>query len=420
MIESQPAIARVTSPRPGTAFAVSPCAALTAFHCVKRKAAKRPAIDRAKRMSVGRVKLCFRPTSNAAIEDEVLDATVVDGDSRQDWALLRLDQRLPSHWQPFLIKPRRLVEGDQLEIRGFPARVQEQFRSPAFDHVTAMSDAVIEEAEFVDLASPKMASGLDIRGMSGGPVLTRPGGKAVAIIAGRAVDVDEEQTGNSVYALEIDRFIKSVDLPLAETSDGEPTRTERQLEQEAKKGVVSAAARLGALREAQGDIATAEPLLRQAAAGGDAPSAYAVGMLIDPSGDLVDSDPSRAQEALEWFRKAATGGDLYGTTTMGIRLRQHHRDDAAMPWLEEAVSRGTPDAMAAHTLARIYADRGQFNMVEQYERISAEQGDVRAAYEWARILLGRGERDEAISWLRRAKLDPDAVKLLESLGESAG
>jgi Tetratricopeptide repeat len=58
-------------------------------------------------------------------------------------------------------------------------------------------------------------------------------------------------------------------------------------------------------------------------------------------------------------------------------------------------------------------------MVERYERISAEQGDVRAAYELARILLGRGERDEAISWLRRATLDPDSIKLLEALGESA-
>jgi Trypsin-like peptidase domain len=356
VIESQPAIARVASRKPGTAFAVSARAALTAFHCVELKTAKRPAIDRAKRMSViQRVELRFKPTS-AVIDDDVLYAKVVAGDSRQDWALLELEERLPARWRTFSIRPRRLVAGEALEIRGFPGLVQEQIRSPTLDHVTVMCDAVREETEVVDLSSPKMGAGLDIRGMSGGPVLTRVGEEAVAIITSRMLDADAEQTGNSVYAFEIDRFVDSVELPLPETSDGELARTEHELAEEARSGVVSAAARLGALRQAQGDIRTAEPLLRQAAAGGDAPSAYAVGMLIDPGGDLVDSDPLRAGEALAWFRKAATGGDLYGTTTMGIRLRQHRRDDAAMPWLEEAVSRGTGDAMAAHTLARIYSD----------------------------------------------------------------
>ena len=418
MIESQPAIARVASRKPGTAFAVSPRAAVTAFHCVELKAAKRPAIDRSKRMSViQRVELRFKPTS-ADIEDDVLYAKVVAGDSLQDWALLELEQRLTEHWRPFSLKPQRLVAGDVLEIRGFPVLVQETIRSPIPDRVTVMSNAMRGETKLVDLSSPRMGAGLDIRGMSGGPVLTFPHEEAVAIITSRMLDAYEEQMGNSVYAFEINRFIDSIELPLLDRSDGELARTERELAEEARNGVVSAAARLGALRQAQGDIEAAEPLLRQAAAGGDAPSAYAVGMLIDPRGDLIKSYPLRAQEALAWFRKAATRGDLYGTTTMGIRLRQHKRDDAAMPWLEEAVSRGTGDAMAAHTLARIYSDKGDFDMVERYERISAEQGDVRAAYELARILLGRGERDEAIWWLRRAALDPDAVKLLEALGES--
>jgi TPR repeat protein len=74
------------------------------------------------------------------------------------------------------------------------------------------------------------------------------------------------------------------------------------------------------------------------------------------------------------------------------------------------------DAMAAHTLARIYEERGEAARAEHWERFAAEQGDVRAAYDLGRMLSACGERDEAILWLRRATVDPDAVTLLRELG----
>jgi TPR repeat protein len=194
----------------------------------------------------------------------------------------------------------------------------------------------------------------------------------------------------------------------------EPGDDEEALLAAAAGGDLAAAARLGFLRRADGDDQGARPLLRQAARGGNAPAAWALGMAMDPEGDLFKSDPAGAEEALEWFRRAATGGDVYGLTTMGIRLRQRGRDDAALPWLQEAVARGG-DAMAAHTLGRIHHDRGDLPAAERYERMAAERGDVRAAYDLARILLDQGERDEAIRWLELATLDPDAVRLLRDL-----
>jgi len=156
-------------------------------------------------------------------------------------------------------------------------------------------------------------------------------------------------------------------------------------------------------------------LLRQAAWAGDPASAYSLGILMDPDGTLVERDPAKADEALAWFRRAATGGDVYGTTTMGIRLHQRKRSDAALPWLEEAVERGA-DAMAAHTLARIYEGRGDLVSSERWERFAAKRGDVRAAYDLGRMLNERGEREEAIRWLERATVDADAVNLLRELG----
>jgi tetratricopeptide (TPR) repeat protein len=190
---------------------------------------------------------------------------------------------------------------------------------------------------------------------------------------------------------------------------------EEELAPAAVAGDIGAAARLGQLLHATGDDAAAERWLRQAARGGDPAAAYTLGILIDPRGTLAEHDPVRADEALVWFRRAATGGDVFGATTMGIRLHQRGRDDAALPWLEEAVERGA-DAMAAHTLARIYENRSDLGHAEQWERFAATRGDVRAAYDLGRMLNDRGERDEGIHWLRRATLDPDAVDLLRALG----
>jgi tetratricopeptide (TPR) repeat protein len=226
----------------------------------------------------------------------------------------------------------------------------------------------------------------------------------------------KDQVGGVVFACAASEFAEPASLGRHVEPVGPlPKKADAQLVGQAASGEVSAATRMGVLLRDQGDAEGADSWLRRAATGGDAAAAYFVGMSMDPDGTLIERNPARAREALAWFRRAATGGDVYGMTTMGIRLRQHGRNDAALPWLEEAVERGT-DAMAAHTLARIYADRGELARAEGYERVAAEQGDVRAAYDLGRMLLDHGERDQAITWLRAAALDPDAVAMLHELG----
>jgi TPR repeat protein len=269
---------------------------------------------------------------------------------------------------------------------------------------------------------PELESWMDVRGLSGGPVV--PVGpsvdEAVGLVVRRLVEPEEGKLmSNLLVACPARLFAGAVPSSGPELSGpdlvADEESTHEALAAAALAGDVNAAARLGHRLVAEGKRGEAEPWLRQAGRAGEPTAAFAVGMLIDPDGTLVERDPARAQEALVWFRRAATGGDIYGTTTMGIRLRQHGRSDAALPWLEAAVERGG-DAMAAHTLARIYEDQGDRARAEQWERFSAEQGDVRAAYDLGRLLNDRGEREEAIRWLERATIDPEAVDLLRELG----
>lgn len=430
----QPAIARITSPELGTAFAIDGRTALTAFHCVANPSIKsrRKMVDRSKQVhAAGKVELRFKPTSEP-VPDEVTSAKVIDGDSGHDWAILRLDQPLSVQWRPFPLGRDELKPGDPLLLRGFPVPVQEELGGPWMSLLTVTGMTIRKGVPVVSLRDEAVGDGLDPRGMSGGPVTLRNSyEEAVGIFIARAMDrAKQSQIGGGLFACPAKAFANAAGVaPAAWAAGTSPApaiasaavvgesgrEDEALLAAAADDGNLVAAARLAFLRRARGDDLGAEPLLRQAARGGNAPAAWALGMAIDPDGDRVEFDPAGAQEALVWFRRAATGGDVYGMTTMGIRLRQHRRDDAALPWLEEAVARGG-DAMAAHTLGRIHHDRGDLRAAERYERMAADRGDVRAAYDLARILLGQGKRDQAITWLRLATLDPDAVELLRDLG----
>jgi tetratricopeptide (TPR) repeat protein len=428
----QPAIARITSPQLGTAFAIDDRTALTAFHCVANPSASssRPMVDRSKQVhAADTVELRFKPTSEP-VPDAVTTAKVTDGDSARDWAMLRLDQPLKVQWRPFPLRRDELKPGDPLLLRGFPVPVQQELGGPWMSLVTVTGTTIRKGVPVISLRDDAVGDGLDPRGMSGGPVTLRSNyEEAVGVFIARAMDsTGQSQIGGALFACPARAFAEATGIaPATEAtatsaaapanaSEEEPgPEDEALLAAAADEGDLVAAARLGFLRRARGDFLGAEPLLRQAARGGNAPAAWALGMAIDPDGDRITFDPAGAAEALEWFRRAATGGDVYGMATMGIRLRQHGRNDAALPWLEEAVARGG-DAMAAHTLGRIHHDRGDLLRAERYERMAAERGDVRAAYDLARILLDKGKRDEAITWLRLATRDPEAVELLRSLG----
>lgn len=392
------AVARMASPRLGTAFAIDAHTALTAWHCIRDPDDESRAVEA--------VDLEFP-------EDEVVRAKVRAGDGTADWAVLDLTTSLLGFLRPIPLRA-EVAPGDACRCLGFPVAAAEFGYLPIL--ATVSGETHPAGVPMLTLEAGAVAAGLDVRGLSGGPVVPRRSPEeAVGLVSRRLMDAyGEEQVGGVLFASPTRVFAEAAGWarPAPEPA-GEADWD--ALRDAARAGDAGAAGRLGHLLLAAGDAGRAEPWLRQAALAGDPASAYALGILMDPDGKLVEREPARADEALAWFRRAATGGDVYGTTTMGIRLRQRGLDDAAVPWLEEAVERGA-DAMAAHTLARIYEDRGDLAASERWERFAAKRGDVRAAFDLGRILNERGEREEAILWLRRATLDPDAVTLLRELG----
>jgi hypothetical protein len=398
----QPGVARITEPRLGTAFAIDFQTALTAWHCVRDPYDDSKAVDD--------VELEF-------LGDEFVHAEVGPGDPTEDWATLAFTTPLPESLRPIPLR-RDVQPWDECRCLGFPRAAAEVGYLPIL--ATVSGETHRAGVPVLTLEADTAGRGLDVRGLSGGPVVPRRSpDEAVGLVSRRLMDFSlEEQVGGVLFACPARLFadapvVAPPELRATEQPSGE------DLAAAARGGDVSAAARVGHRLLAEGNATEAEPWLRQAARGGDAAAAYAVGMLIDPDGTLLERDPALAHEALAWFRRAATGGDVYGATTMGIRLHQHKRDDAALPWLQEAVERGA-DAMAAHTLARIYEQRGDLAQAEYWERFAAKRGDVRAAYDLGRILNARGDQRQAIPWLERATVDPDAVELLRELGVEPG
>jgi hypothetical protein len=419
---SQKAVALLSPPDGGrgTAFAISDRLALTAFHCVARNG-DGETIDRAgRKRTIDEVELRFKPARPPLDDgDEAARATVVDGDSVRDWALLELEQPLSDRWDPILISDSEMAEGESFTVHGYPGRVQKELNGPFIAAVDVRGHSVRNDAPVVQLFTPDVGLGVNPQGMSGGPVLTRDGREAVGLFIGRLLQAGG-QVGGAVYACAADAFSGIGAEDWSDPPGPVPAGVKPELLAEARRGGAEAARRIGILAHAAGDVEGGEKWFRYAATGGDPAAAYFVGIAMDPEGKLIEQNEQAATEALKWFRKAATGGDVYGMNTMGIRLHQHalHRKEdsaAAIPWLEEAVDRGT-DAMAAHTLGCIWAARGDKTRAEEYERLAAEQEDPAAAYELACLLLKRNQRDDAIRWLRVAKADSRAAERLNELG----
>jgi hypothetical protein len=394
-----PAVARITWPTFGTAFAIDARTALTAWHnCVSDPDDPLNRVDH--------VRLRF-------LGNEETSAKVGSGDADQDWTILELATPPLASLRPLPlgggVKP-----WTECSCLGFPRLTAEVGFWPVLATVAGETERAGQPLLAIQA---RLESDMDVRGLSGGPVVPRGRGldEAAGIVVRRLLEPEEGKPVSSLLVACPARLFAAA----ATGAEPRPVTDEESakgaLGAAALAGDVNAGARLGHRLLAEGKREEAEPWLRQAGRAGEPTAAFAIGMLMDPKGELIRTDPEGAREALVWFRRAATAGDVYGTTTMGIRLHQHGRSDAALPWLEEGVDRGG-DAMAAHTLARIYEERGDPAEAEHWERFSAEQGDVRAAYDLGRMLNARGERDEAIVWLRRAKIDPDAVELLRELG----
>jgi hypothetical protein len=396
----EPAIARIESPALGSAFAIDADRALTAWHCLRDPS------DDAK--TVAQTTLTF-------LDRTVREAKFLHGDSIEDWAVLELTEALPNSLQPLPLR-RGIPVFEDCRCLGFPASALQPGElgyQPVMARVSGEPER--DGARRISVSSGEVGANLDPRGLSGGPLVPRNGPEeAAGVMSRRLLDPMGRAVGGIMYACPAHLFIDKPILARPVPPDRQlPPTADATLRTAAEAGDAAAAARVGQLLREAGSYDEAEPWLREAANGGSLKGAFELGLLLDPKGDAIETDPRRAEEALTWFRKAATRGDVASAATIGVRLRQQHRDDAAMPWLESAAERD--DAMAAHTLALIYQERGQRAEAAQWHRFGAEHGDIRAARYLGQILIERGDVAEARYWLEQAGGDPEAAHLLDEL-----
>jgi hypothetical protein len=397
----EPAVARIdrSDGAVGTAFAINRHTAVTAWHCLRDPHNRNQAIQ---------------DTDLRFLGGTTIAASYEQGDPREDWAILKLEDPLPTPLEPVPLR-REVDTWEDCRCLGFPASTMQPGELGYLPILATVSGETVREgARRIALHAREVGAGLNPAGMSGGPVIPRNGQtEAVGIMSRLLLDSQRARVGGVLFAcpadLLADKPTLTPDLPEEEVA---LPQLEGLIER-AGQGDIAAAAQAGRILREAGDNAQAERWLRKAANEGSANGAFELGLLLDPAGKTIEHDPGRAEEALLWFRRAATGGDVYGAATMGVRLRQRGRNDAAMPWLEDAVERG--DAMAAHTLGLVYEDRDESAQAERWHRFAAERGDQAAARSMALISAAREDTPQALHWLELAPDDANARAELEQL-----
>ncbi len=139
----------------GSAFAVSPTVALTAFHCVGNIGTGAVSVDR--------VRLEF-------IAGDSILGVVEKGDPEYDFVVVRLDEPLPAGFA--LIKlVRGVVPHTRYRSFGFPPQVT-LFKMPAVSGTVTNPTAMLANgARALQLYCNELSGQLDLRGMSGAPVV---------------------------------------------------------------------------------------------------------------------------------------------------------------------------------------------------------------------------------------------------------
>jgi hypothetical protein len=251
------AVARIASPVLGTAFAIDRETALTAWHCIKDpKDGSKP---------IGQTELTF-------LDGQATQGRYLQGDSIEDWAILKLEPALSSAIQPIPLR-RDVRPWEEARCLGFPvsaAHRDELGFLPILGEVSG--EAVRDKARRITIRSLEAGTGLDVRGLSGGPLIPRSGPEeAVGVMSRRLLDAKTKlQVGGVLFAcpshLFADKPLLSpaiVELPL-------PDWIETALAQPAKAGDIAAAAQVGRRLHEAGEDEAAAGWLRHAALGGSA------------------------------------------------------------------------------------------------------------------------------------------------------
>ncbi|WP_416965351.1 tetratricopeptide repeat protein, partial [Streptomyces sp. Agncl-13] len=183
------------------------------------------------------------------------------------------------------------------------------------------------------------------------------------------------------------------------------------LERAAEAGSSRAATTLGALLRGQ-----AETWLRKAAEDGDPVAAHALGDVLVGVG--------REDEALRWYRKAASAGRHEVAVGLGALLSRW-RDPEAKVWLSYAAAWGDPRAageLGVHLSWEPEADEAE--VVPLYQR-AAHAGDANAAHNLGLWMVRQGRFDEAMELYHQAveggvtDAERSIAQLLEAQGKPA-
>jgi Trypsin-like peptidase domain len=140
--------------RYGTAFAVSPIRALTAFHCVGDLESGE--------IRSPRVWLRFRSGT--------IEASVEGGDAGADFAVLRLNMALPAAEEPLRLVG-DCVPHERWYSVGFPAAVADVDGYALSGTVTLPDARILHGAAAIQLHCEQSAASLPLEGVSGAPVL---------------------------------------------------------------------------------------------------------------------------------------------------------------------------------------------------------------------------------------------------------
>ena len=176
----------------GSAFAIAPRLALTAYHCVGRRVG-------------ARIELQFAG-------GETVAASSIGGDDDGDLALLELGRAIPDGLQPIALAATSvLADGARFLAEGFGVDSPPGSAPHAVDGTVVRADARLFErlVPALQLSSPQLAAGEDPHRFSGGPVMVDlgqraypPGYAAVGVVRWARVrdETPNEAIGGVFYA----------------------------------------------------------------------------------------------------------------------------------------------------------------------------------------------------------------------------
>ena len=119
--------------------------------------------------------------------------------------------------------------------------------------------------------------------------------------------------------------------------------------------------------------------------------------------------------AKEWYEKAASKGEAYAMTNLGVLYYNEGDKEKAKEWLEKAASKGYVSAM--YNLGVLYYEEGNRVKAKEWYEKSAAKGSMKAMYNLGVLYENEGDKAKAKEWYEKsaAKGIKEAKEALEEM-----